>query len=340
MSAGPGSGQRPGGPGPDGVGSGSRGGAGAGEAGGGGAGAGGGEGGDVRDLLAPYALDAVDDLERRAVERLVARDPEAAAELAELRATVAALGAASAAPAPAGARADVLAAVALTAQDRPAPTLSTDDAADRGPGTTADPAADAARGGTPRVPADGTTGVVDDGTADGVAAVPSDGTSDGVVRPLADRRRGSRPSQRWLLAAAAAAVVALAVPSSLAWQERERAVVAEQRAAELADLLAAPGTEVVRADVEGGGTAVAVLGTDGAVLVADGLPELDDDRTYQLWAMRDGVPVPAGLFEPASGSAQVQAEDYRPGDGLAVSVEPDGGSDQPTTTPVVVLLPT
>ncbi|MBX9244759.1 hypothetical protein ICW40_08035, partial [Actinotalea ferrariae] len=56
------------------------------------------EDGEVRDLLGAYALDAVDDLERRAVERLVARDPEAAAELAELRATAAELGAASASP--------------------------------------------------------------------------------------------------------------------------------------------------------------------------------------------------------------------------------------------------
>ncbi|WP_223148447.1 anti-sigma factor, partial [Actinotalea sp. JY-7885] len=152
-------------------------------------------------------------------------------------------------------------------------------------------------------------------------------------------RAAGRPTPRWLLAAAAAAVVALAVPSSIAWQQHERAVVAEQRSAELTELLAAPGTEVLRGDVEGGGTAVAVLAADAAVLVTEGLPTLDGGRTYQLWAMRDGVPVPAGLFEPASGSAQVTAADYRPGDGLAVSVEPAGGSAQPTTTPVVVLLP-
>ncbi|WP_199424318.1 anti-sigma factor [Actinotalea solisilvae] len=238
----------------------------------------------VRDLLGAYALDAVDDLERRAVERLVARDTDAAAELAQLRATVAELAATDAAPPPAGLRAAVLAQVAATVQDRPT-------------------------------------------------------AIDAVTAPRPRRTSSGRPSGRWLVAAAAAAVVALAVPSSVAWQQHQRAVVAEQRSADLAELLAAPGTEVLRGDVDGGGTAVAVLAADGAVLVADGLPALDADQTYQLWAMRDGVPVPAGLFEPTSGSAQVAAEDYRPGDGLAVSVEPAGGSAQPTTTPVVVLLP-
>ncbi|MBX9247071.1 anti-sigma factor, partial [Actinotalea ferrariae] len=144
---------------------------------------------------------------------------------------------------------------------------------------------------------------------------------------------------RWLVPAAAVAVVALAVPTSIAWQQHERAVVAEQQAARLADLLAEPGTQLVRADVEGGGTAVAVLASDTGLLVAEGLPAPGEGRTYQLWAMRDGVPVPAGLFAPTSGAVQVAAEDYEPGDGLAVSVEPEGGSDQPTTTPVVVLIP-
>ncbi|MGO1336797.1 MAG: RskA family anti-sigma factor, partial [Cellulosimicrobium funkei] len=45
---------------------------------------------DVRDLLPAYALDAVDDVERRAVERLLAADPDARRELDEYRDVVAA----------------------------------------------------------------------------------------------------------------------------------------------------------------------------------------------------------------------------------------------------------
>ena len=56
---------------------------------------------DVRDLLGAYAVDAVDDVDRRRVERLLAADPDAAREVDSLRATAAMLGAAaSAAPPP------------------------------------------------------------------------------------------------------------------------------------------------------------------------------------------------------------------------------------------------
>jgi anti-sigma-K factor RskA len=85
---------------------------------------------------------------------------------------------------------------------------------------------------------------------------------------------------------------------------------------------------------------VAVLTGERALLVAEGLPELDPDRVYQLWAMRDGVPYPSTLARPDDGVVQVLAENYRRGDGLALSVEPSGGSVAPTTSPLLVLLPT
>lgn len=129
------------------------------------------------------------------------------------------------------------------------------------------------------------------------------------------------------------------MPSVVAWREHDRAVVAEARAELLGDVLAEAGTQVLRGAVTGGGDAVAVLGAERAVLLTDGLPEVAEGRTYQLWAMRDGVPVPSGLLEVTDGRVEAFAEDYRAGDGLAVSVEPDGGSDQPTTEPVLVLLP-
>ena len=67
---------------------------------------------DVRSLLGAYALDAVDPDERAAVERLVATDPSAAAELAQLTAVAATLGDAVAGEPPAALRASVLAAIA------------------------------------------------------------------------------------------------------------------------------------------------------------------------------------------------------------------------------------
>ena len=250
------------------------------------------ETGGVRELLAAYALDAVDDVERRAVERLVAQDPSAARELATLREVTTMLGVAVSSPPPAAVRAAVLANLATTPQA----------------------AGDPARATAP-----------DLGRAHGHRAV---------------RGRGA-PFRLTRLAVglAAAAAVAVAVPSVVAWREHDRAVQAEARAQLVGELLAEPGAQVLRSAVTGGGEAVAILGAEDAVLLAAGLAGVPEGRTYQLWAMREGVPVPSGLLEVTDGRVEALAEDYRAGDGLALSVEPAGGSDQPTTEPVLVLLP-
>ncbi|MHA7133668.1 anti-sigma factor [Oerskovia turbata] len=73
-----------------------------------------GPGDGARDLLAAYALDAVDDLDRRAVERLLAADADARRELDEHRAVVAAFTMDTAPPA--GLRERVLGAVASAPQ--------------------------------------------------------------------------------------------------------------------------------------------------------------------------------------------------------------------------------
>lgn len=72
----------------------------------------------------------------------------------------------------------------------------------------------------------------------------------------------------------------------------------------------------------------------GLVLTASRLPALARGRTYQLWVLADGAPVSAGLFLPdASGVVRVvldTAVSVAAPRGMAVSVEPEGGSPQPT----------
>lgn len=74
---------------------------------------------DVRDLLAAWALDAVDDVERARVERAIREDAELAAEARALMETVALMAEAAAAPPPPALRATVLAQVAATPQVSP-----------------------------------------------------------------------------------------------------------------------------------------------------------------------------------------------------------------------------
>ena len=67
-------------------------------------------------------------------------------------------------------------------------------------------------------------------------------------------------------------------------------------------------------------------------------PAAGSDRVYQVWLVRGhGKPASAGLFRvPGSGQATFAIPESMKGvDQVLVSVEPGGGSDQPTTKPVV-----
>lgn len=260
---------------------------------------------DARTLLGAYALDAVDPDERAAVERLVASDPEAAGELAQLTAVAATLGDAVAGEPPAALRSSVLAAVAGVPQLGPL----------AGPRGTVPAAA------TP-APAPGVA------TPAAVESSPTDGPR------LADRRRPSRT--RWL-AVAAALVVGAAVPGALAVQQAQRADRAEQEQQALADLLTDPSAVVVHGDVTGGGTASAILTDDRALFSATGLPDPGDGKAYQLWVVDAAGAASAGVLAGDAGTVRQLAEKFTAGAALAITVEPAGGSTQPTTDPLVVL---
>lgn len=69
-----------------------------------------------------------------------------------------------------------------------------------------------------------------------------------------------------------------------------------------------------------------------AVLVARNLPSAPEGQVYEAWVLHDGVPVPAGLFEPSGASAAATIEASLEGaDAVAVTLEPDGGSPMPTS---------
>ena len=76
----------------------------------------------------------------------------------------------------------------------------------------------------------------------------------------------------------------------------------------------------------------------GAVLLVSSLPQLDDGETYELWVERDGEVVAIGTFVPdASGLAAVTIDASLAGIGQAmVTIEPEGGSDQPSAEDVVM----
>lgn len=114
--------------------------------------------------------------------------------------------------------------------------------------------------------------------------------------------------------------------------------------ATLAQIEAAPDAQEATSELSGGGEATLhwspSLGE--AVIVASGLPDIEADRTFEMWFLRDGTPVSAGTFDAADGEATaLLAGQIQTGDGVAVTVEQEGGSPEgtPTTDPIVAIVP-
>jgi anti-sigma-K factor RskA len=89
--------------------------------------------------------------------------------------------------------------------------------------------------------------------------------------------------------------------------------------------------------MEGAGAAAAKVPADGkSVFVAEDLPAPPEDNVYQVWLIEESGPTSFGVFEPEDGRALL--EGARPLTGVtavAVTVEPEGGSEQPTSDPIV-----
>jgi anti-sigma-K factor RskA len=97
---------------------------------------------------------------------------------------------------------------------------------------------------------------------------------------------------------------------------------------------------LLRADairLQGGGAAAAVVQEDGGSLfVARDLPRPPGDDIYQLWFLGGEEPVSAGTFEASEGRVVLRTDlSFEGVSGAAVTIEPPGGSDQPTTEPVL-----
>lgn len=153
------------------------------------------------------------------------------------------------------------------------------------------------------------------------------------------RRRPDR--RRWwvtVASTAAAAVVAVALLVSQPWAEAPGISEGDQLTA-LEQVLRADGSQHLESEVAGGGAVEAAMAPNGeTVLAVRDLPDPAEGRDYQLWTIQgEEPPVSAGLLEVHDGRALVRMQDVPAGAAMALTVEPDGGSEAPTTEPIVVL---
>lgn len=153
-----------------------------------------------------------------------------------------------------------------------------------------------------------------------------------VVTHLATRTR--RRMRVAIPAAVAAAVIA--VLGIATWRLSATVDSLQQRE----DILAAPDALTIElvGDV-GEARIVWSRGVGRLVVVGDALPDPGDGMTYELWGIDDGEATPIGLFD-SDGDATVEVLTtdavITEATVLAVTVEVDGGVDQPTGSPVLV----
>ncbi|WP_432506252.1 anti-sigma factor domain-containing protein [Kineococcus arenarius] len=165
---------------------------------------------------------------------------------------------------------------------------------------------------------------------------------DRLHREPAERRAADELRETASLLAAAGIGVALDARSDadrarqVAAAQREQQRAAESTLEQVAALLA-PG-ESVTVEATSGGTATVVRSGDRAAVVAAGLPAPAQGHSYQLWLVAGEEMTPAGLLPGPGGDGPSVAllPALGPATGVGLTVEPAGGSQQPTTSPVLV----
>jgi len=262
------------------------------------------------DLAEVYALDAIDDAERAAIERHIAAAPPAERatfneRVRQAQETLAASFAVEADP-PSGLLDRILA--SLPAQET-------------GPGQQP---ADAAASGVPAVVAKPVH------EPSGLPAV----DDLGAARQRREERRRPQGMRNWLIGVAAAAVIALGGVGVGAY-------VANQNDP-LNQVLQANDVRQATVDVTGGGTATVSVSPskDAIVVKMNNVPAPPPGKVYQMWLIpKDGsAPVSQGLMDAEALSKPAVVTGIHTAAALGITVEPAGGSASPTT-PTVAAAP-
>jgi anti-sigma-K factor RskA len=140
---------------------------------------------------------------------------------------------------------------------------------------------------------------------------------------LAERRRRRLAPVNLLAVAAAFVLIVVGFVAVSALRDR---------GADVDDVVAAPDAVVTALDGTDGSFRIvwsAELGR--AAVFGNDLPDPGADSVYELWAIEGDVPVPSGLFVPVDGTVREVTEVDGSPAAWGVTIEPDGGSDAPTT---------
>jgi anti-sigma-K factor RskA len=162
----------------------------------------------------------------------------------------------------------------------------------------------------------------------------------GAATPSRERRRWSFTTWLgWGVATAMAGVVA--VLGVHVTDQQNRLDQARRQSSAMSDLLTAPDARSSTALVRTGGHAIVLASRsrDEAAITVSDLTAAPAGRSYQLWMIGPGGIRSGGLLPTTSQgtSGSVIAHGLGDAQTIGLTVEPVGGSAQPTTTPVLLL---
>jgi anti-sigma-K factor RskA len=233
---------------------------------------------DLHTLTGAYALDALDDDERRRFEEHLQTCEVCAQEVRGLVATAGRLGAHAERRPPESLHAGVMAQVRATRQ---------------------------------------------------VAPLPAEPGADGMLLSL----KRARSRSRVLMAVAAALLVVAGSLGAVAVSQQHRATRAEQATGQLARVLGAPDARTLTAAAGSGSSARVVFSlTEGRAVFVPHDMSAARGRDLQLWVIQGSTFRSVGLVKA---DRPLVAAGVDAGSVLGVTVEPAGGSPQPTSAPVL-----
>jgi anti-sigma-K factor RskA len=274
---------------------------------------------DIHALSGAYAVDALDEVERARFERHLAHCSACQTEVDSLVAAASELSVLTEATPPDSLRAKVLGQIATV---RPLPPI-------------AEPGAPAVEDAPSTVNGEPAQAPVTAGpTTDGVAEVAAQDTSSATrVERLADRRRG--PGRGWRVLVAAATVAILSSGGFIVWRQANT-----DPSQAIADRVLAAGdaTRTSKRFPDGSTATIVRSGSlRTAVIVTTGMPQAPSGKVYQLWLQDPtGHMASAGLMPPGPDQVVVLEGDASKATGAGITIEPTGGSGQPTSDPIVL----
>lgn len=260
--------------------------------------------------VAGYALDALTDHERAEFEAHLAGCPDCQQRLREFTESTADLSWMEETAPPDEVRAGVLAAIAQTPQD------ASSDASEHAGAVEPDSPAR-------RAP---------DDTLDG------GGSHHGLPPEMPDPRRRSRARRIGQIALAAAVAVVLAIGGWVVGRQQQVGQSVHQQQSAQSRLLRASDAQIHRQPMRGHGSVSYVVSQkqNAAMAIVSGNPKPGSGKTFQLWTMhgpKGDQPKPDRTFSGAGSHPVWLKTNVSSAAAVAVTVEPKGGSKQPTTKP-------